>query len=55
MGLFHKDTEEEKLAKQKAHIGDRLIRAAGEGDVATMKQCLVSGPTAASVHSSQDC
>ena len=46
MGLFHKETEEERRQKELAKLGDRLIRSAGVGDTAAMQACLAEGASA---------
>eukprot|EP01043_Picozoa_sp_COSAG02_P060051 COSAG02_NODE_7770_length_2855_cov_2.472787_2_plen_448_part_00 len=49
LGLFHKETEEEKRQKRLAKLGDRLVRAAEQGDEAEMQECLEEGAAAAYV------
>lgn len=49
MGLFHKDSEEEKKQKRLAKLGDRLVRAAEQGDEAEMRGCLAEGASASYV------
>lgn len=49
LGLFHKETEEEKRQKRLAKLGDRLVRSAAQGDGAEMRACLSEGASASHV------